>query len=283
MLTLVAKDGAITKGAPSKGFRANEDSQAILAERDAGPPSARTSSKGALIAESHAVFRLLGQGMSLEEAKEACLRGRSVLKNPARNTRARIWDAVNWRYFLWQPPRWVLEDLKRAALDSSKPNERFKELAYLHYARRDRLTFDFVTQYLFQNWQAGARTVRRDEVWRFALEAYAEAAARFRESTRKKIAGNMLSALRDFAVLRGIQRKTIQQPHLDHVTALHLCRLLYEEGCRGNALIEASDWRLFLLVPHDVTSVLGALAKRGALRFEKAGRTVILELLEGGA
>jgi len=229
------------------------------------------------------VFRLLGQGMTLATVKEACLRG-NILKNSARNTRGRIWDAINWRFFSWQPPSWVLEDLQTAALDSPHRSERFKELAYLHYARRDRLTFAFVTERLFESWHARVHAVRRDEVWRFAVETFGfEAVGRFRESTRKKIASNLLSALRDFGILSGARHKTIQPPHLDPAVALHLCRLLYEEGYRGRPLIEAFDWRLFLLMPHDVTSVLGALAKRGSLRFEQAGRTVILELEEGGA
>jgi hypothetical protein len=277
-----AKDDARALSASLRGFPPEDDAKATLMERDTGPLSARTSSKGALIAETQAVFRLLGRGMSLIAAKEACLEGGNVLKNPARHTRARIWDAINWRFFSWQPPIWVLEDLQTAALDAAKPNEHFKELVYTHYARRDRLTFDFVTERLFSNWRVGIRVVRREEVWRFAVETYGpQATGKFRESTRKKIAGNTLSALRDFGILSGVRRKTVQQPRLDAAVALHLCRLLYREGLRGKALIEASDWRLFLLETNDVTRVLGALSGRGALRFEQAGRTVIVELPQG--
>jgi len=266
---------------PKASLVANPEAAAIESSfkgRDLGAPSARTSSKGALIAETHAVFRALGQGMSVTVLKEACLRG-SVLRHSARHTRARIWDAINWRFFSSEPPAWILKDLREAALEVVRPSQRFTELVYVHYARRDRLTFDFVTERIFQGWRGGVRGVRREEVWRFAVEQYGdEIVGRFRESTQKKIVGNVLSALRDFGVLSGVQRKMIEQPRLDLAVALHLCRLLYEEGLRGRELTEALDWRLFLLAPDEVTRVLAALAGRGAIRFEQAGRTVILEL-----
>ena len=251
--------------------------------RDLGVPSARTSSKGALLSETMAVFRALAGGMSERAVKEKCLSG-VLLRNSARLTRARIWDAINWRFFSWSPPEWVLRDLKSAACESSGPSATFIGLVYLHYARRDRLTFDFVSERLFENWRGGRRAVRSEEVVRFAKEKYGPSAlGRLRESTRKKIAGNVLSALRDFGVLTGTARKKIEQPTLMSNAALHLCRLLYDEGLRGRQLTEASDWRLFLLTPEGITSILAALARQGAIRFEQAGRTVILELAEDEA
>ena len=80
---------------------------------------------------------------------------------------------------------------------------------------------------------------------RFAKQRYGPSAlVRLRESTRRKIAGNVLSALRNFGVLNGTARKKIEQPTLMSKAALDLCRLLYDKGLRGWRLTEASDWRL---------------------------------------
>ena len=98
------------------------------------------------------------------------------------------------------------------------------------------------------------------------------------ESTRKKLAGNVLSALRDFGVLSGVQRKVLQRPIVPPEVALHLCRLLHAEGLRGRSLLEAPDWRLFLWEPHDISMALAQLAQRGEIQFERSGRTVILEI-----
>ncbi len=246
--------------------------------RDAGAVSTRNTSKGALLAEAHAVFRALASGKGLNEVRTACLAGR-LLRQPARETRHRIWDALHWRYFAWGPPRWVLADLADAARGDGT-DRRFVGLAYLHYVRRDRLTFDFVTDRLWTKWKSKTLEVRRDDVLDFLAEYEARDAAvkKWRESTRKKLAGNVLSALRDFGLLTGVQRKSLQRPVAVPEVALHLGRLLDGEGLRGRALLEARDWRLFLWEQHDTSLALAQLAQRGEIRFERSGRTVVLEI-----
>jgi hypothetical protein len=256
------------------------------AGRDVGEVSARNSSKGALLIEAHRVFRAIADGTPERELRHLCLDTRRLLTQPARETRRRIWDSLHWRYFAWSPPRWILSDLAHAA--RRDPNDRcFRGLAYLHYARRDRLTFDFVTELLCRRWENKRADVRRDDVLDFLVEYESRdvTVKRWRESTRKKLAGNMLSALRDFGLLTGVQRKTLQRPVVAPEVTLHLCRLLHAQGLRGRSVLEASDWRLFLWEPHDTSSALAQLAQLGEIRFEKSGRTVVLEIsapAEGG-
>jgi hypothetical protein len=57
-----------------------------------------------------------------------------------------------------------------------------------------------------------------------------------------------------------------------------LCILL-SEGKRGRSLLEAPDWRLFLWSESQVVNALAILAQKGWIKFEKTGRTVILELI----
>lgn len=248
--------------------------------RDLGALSTRNSSKGALVAEAQAVFRAFDGGVPLEKLRQQCLRG-TILRQRARETRCRIWAAIHWRFFAWDPPKWVLTDLAEAAEDDFTA-PRFVGLVYLHFARRDRLTFEFVTTKLWEMWQDNTVWVRRDDVLDF-LAACADQHPKirsWRETTRKKLAGNVLTALRDFGLLKGVQRKVIQQPAVPPEVALHLCRLLYAEGLRGRAVLEARDWRLFLWGPHQAAEALSRLAQWGKLRFERSGRTVVLELPE---
>lgn len=42
-------------------------------------------------------------------------------------------------------------------------------------------------------------------------------------------------------------------------------------------MLEDPAWRLFMLGPQDVAATLAKLAQAGRIRFEKAGRTVVLE------
>jgi len=244
--------------------------------RDTGAVSTRNSSKGTLLPEAHAVFRRLGSGESLGELRAACLTGR-LLRHPARETRRGIWQALDWRYFAWNPPRWVLADLADSA-NGDVAARWFVGLAYVHYARRDRLTFDFVTTKLWSLWNNGTRDVRRSDVIDFLAENTKDASGRWRESTRVKVAGNVLSALRDFGLLSGVQRKFLQRPVVAPEVVLHLCRLLDAEGLRGRAVLEARDWRLFLWDVQDTSHALGRLAQRGEIRFERSGRTVVLDV-----
>lgn len=246
--------------------------------RDSGPLSSRNTSKGALLKEAHAVFRALTPHGSVEAIRRACLDG-GLLRQGTRETRRRVWEALHWRYFTWGPPPWVLADLAQAA-SGDAADHRFVGLAYLHYARRDRLTFDFVTDVLWTRWNRRAVDVRRDDVLDFLAdyETRDTAVKKWRESTRRKLAGNVLSTLRDFGLFTGVQRKSLQRPVAAPEVVLHLCRLLDAEGLRGRPLLEARDWRLFLWEPHDTSLALGQLAQRGEIRFERSGRTVVLEV-----
>jgi len=220
------------------------------------------------------VFQALALGKTLTAVREASFEGR-LLRQSAVETRRRIWKALYWRFFSWDPPTWVLADLEAAARDEST-TQRFVGLCYLHSARRDRLIFDFATTVMFDRWRETATEVNRQDVLDF-LARY-ESTRDWRESTRKKLAGNVLTVLRDFGLLTGVQRKFIQRPVVAPEVALHLSRLLDAEGLRGRALIEAPDWRLFLWGVHDTSQALAQLAQQGALRFERSGRTVVLEV-----
>jgi hypothetical protein len=157
-------------------------------------------------------------------------------------------------------------------------DRRFVGLAYIHYARRDCLTFDFVTDKLWSLWKGRVRDVRRSDVIDFLTDNGESTSVKWRQSTRMKLAGNVLSALRDFGLLTGVQRKRLQRPVVASEVVLHLCRLLDHEGLRGRGLLESRDWRFFLWDTEDTAQALSGLAQRGDIRFERSGRTVVLEV-----
>ncbi|MBI2837089.1 MAG: DUF1819 family protein [Acidobacteria bacterium] len=241
--------------------------------------SARNSSKGALVSEARAIFRAVADGFAIKDLRQACVAGH-LLRHPAMETRRHIWNSLRHRYLAWGPPVWVVADLADAASGESR-SRIFTGLAYLHYARRDRLTFDFVTEWLWGVWREKNLAVTRDDVLDFITEYEHRDAAvrRWRDSTRLKLAGNVLSALRDFGLFTGVQRKVLQRPQVPLEVVLHLCRLLDAEGLRGRSLLDAVDWRLFLFEAHDVSQALAQLAQRRDIHFEKSGRTTVLDLV----
>jgi hypothetical protein len=244
--------------------------------RDIGPYSARNSSKGALIDEARRVLAALATGQSVETVREEVFRG-TLLTQRSRENRERIWTSIQQRYLTPTMP-WLTAQLGN--LCKSGPHSReFVSLLYLLYALRDRLTFDFVTNTLSAKEHECRPVVSRNDV----LDLLNQAAGsqpqieRWTESTRIKLAGSILTALRDFGVLEGQQKKVLVRPVLPLSTAESLLRVLITEGCRGRHVLQDSAWRLFLLSDSDVASALAKLAQQGTIRFEKAGSTVVLE------
>jgi len=243
--------------------------------RDTGPYSARNSSKGALIPEAGRVIEGLRSGLSLDELRAMALEG-DLFPQRARATRKRIWVLLHYRYL--SQPDWVLSALQ-SAYDEGAHSQEFVSLLYLHYALRDRLTHDFVTQILWDRWANQQLSVSREDLL-FLLDQTSEAQPqiqRWTESTRIKLAGSILTALRDFGVLKGRQKKTLVQPTLPLSTAEHFLRILTAEGLRGSEVLRDSSWRLFFCEENDVAHMLSQLAQERRIHFERVGSTVVLD------
>ena len=247
--------------------------------RDCGGYSSRNTSKGALIKEAATLFSAARQhGVGADNLREMALRGQ-MFPSTSYENRQRIWDNLHYRYFA--PGLTLITQGLAAAAQSGANSPEFVSLAHLYFALRDRLTFDFVTILVWERWLARSLTISSADVVGFLEQAASQhpAVSKWSESTRTKLASSILAALRDFGLLRGIYAKQIQRPVVAPETVFHLLCILLAEGCHGRAVIEAPDWRLFLWSEDDAAKALAELAQRRWIRFERGGRTVILELI----
>jgi hypothetical protein len=245
--------------------------------RDNSPFSARNSSKGALIKEIYSVFQALSNGLPVEDLRQKILEGRLILHS-SYETRRSIWNHINRRYFTFDS-EWIVQSLAEASGEGMN-SPSFLSLAYLYYVLRDRLTFEFVVGPLWDRWKKQTVTIDRADFLSFLGRESVDNSIidRWFDSTKKKLASNTLSALRDFGLLKGVRRKKIQRPTIAPETAFHLLSILMAEGLRGQSIIDAPDWRMFLWSEVDIAHALNDMSFRRWTRFEKAGRTVILEL-----
>lgn len=247
--------------------------------RDVAGFSSRNTSKGALLNESFAVFKLLGErDCSIPEVRHLALRGQMFPRASFEN-RQRIWDSLHHRY-LAPDVKWIFKSLA-AATTAGVGSPDFVSLAFLHFALRDHLTFSLVTKLFWERWCARSLTISVSDVLEF-LEREASdnlAVKKWSPSTRTKLAQSILAALRDFGVLRGIYNKQLQRPQVSSETVFQLLCVLLAEGNHGRAVVEAPDWHLFLWSEDDAAKALADLAQRRWIRFERGGRTVILELI----
>ena len=244
--------------------------------RDTGPYSTRNTGKGALITEAGQVFIELAGGKPLDQVRDEVQSG-ALLPQRSHNSRRGIWKLIHYRYFTHNI-NWIITKFSEA-LEKGSHSREFISLAYLHYALRDRLTFDFVTEALWHKGYQKRPLVLRNDVLDLLDQKGTDhpEIQRWTETSRVKLAGSILTALRDFGLLEGIQKKFLVRPSIPLSTAEHLLRILTTEGHCGRDIVEDPTWRLFMLTEQDVAATLAKLSRESNIHFEKVGMTVVLQ------
>jgi len=222
--------------------------------RATGPYLPTAASKNGLIAETRLFLQAYSTSHSIQQARDDLIN--SLLQQRSRTTRAVVTRNILSRLTRWNPPAWVLDDLVLAS--QQEDLSRLRSLLLLHHARQETLLYDVVQQLIVPRWQGGELQVGRDD----ALAFLSEAATRQPEvgswsyETRIKIAGNLLTTLRDYGLLSGKQTKRIVEPAVDQQAVGHLIRLLEEEGIPEVRIAEHSDWRIWLILSDRVRPYL---------------------------
>jgi hypothetical protein len=182
-----------------------------------------------------------------------------ALPQRSRETRRTIVTIIKARLTRWDPPDWVLSEL--ATFANSHDTDALKCALLLHAARQDALLYDVVLKVVAPRWAEHVPEVSRADVQRFldtAEPSHPEIAGWSRE-TREKLAGNLLSILRDYGLLVGTATKRIVEPIVPSAVVAHLARLLLAEGLTAEELPLHPDWRLWLWEPARVARALAAL------------------------
>lgn len=246
--------------------------------KDNGALAGRYRTYGALLKETFRIFNNISPEYSDSQIKSYIIDNNGLNKKTYA-TREKVWNLVYYRY-LSRSPQWVRKSLINAAKKGVDDPE-FLSLFYLYYCLRDKLTFEFVTGPLFNKWQDHVTFVDKNDFLSFLNDHTTESPQikEWSERTRKNLANNTISALRAFGLLSGKQKKYIQHPTVAPETVYQLLCILKAEGKEGNSIINAPDWRLFLWNHPEVINALNDLAQRRWIRFEKSGKTVILEMI----
>jgi hypothetical protein len=237
--------------------------------------STRYTKQGALVQETRRILQELCTGVTLREVRDNVLGG-SVIPQKSRNTRRHIWSAFTYR-FLTDSPRWVINDLISAASDQD--GKKLLSLNYLYFCLRDQLTFDFVTNVIWPNRATPNFLLSRHDVLSF-LDVASETqphVKRWSTSTRSKLASMVLSALRDFQVLEGSQRKRVSIPALPPSTVVHLMRILYCSGLKRDEVFDAPHWQLFLRSQDSILDLLRTDPDTWGIKFERIGGSIVFE------
>ncbi len=212
--------------------------------RATGPYSAALASKAGLVPETRLYLAVIGDLRDPTATRRVLVDER--LPQRSRETRSKIAEFIQRRLVRWNPPPWVLEDLIAFAADSGTAS--LESALLLHVARQDVMLYEFVQSVIVPRWYAGDTTLLRSDAQRFLDDAALEhpEVTGWSHATRRRVAGGMLSTLRDYGLLRGSVARQIVEPVVPAALAEHLARLLMAEGVQAEATAEHPDWRLWL-------------------------------------
>ena len=189
-----------------------------------------------------------------------------TLLQRSRETRKLVVKVIQRRLTSWNPPAWVSSDLIEFAQDTFNPS--LQTALLLHVVRQDALLYDVVQTAIVPRWLAGDHILIRADVQRFldlAAPDHPEVET-WSHTTREKLAGNVLSILRDYTLLRGKEKKQIVEPIVPAPVATHLVRLLRAEGVADDAIPDHPDWRIWLWDAQRARDALRRLAALEAAR-----------------
>jgi hypothetical protein len=221
---------------------------------------ATLAGKATLLEESRVLLETYVQSGDAQAACKALVDG--GLPQRSRETRASIVGVLRERFFRWQPPAWVLNDLAAFARITNSPV--FPLTVLLHIARQDALLYDFVQQVIVPRWYAGTPHMIRSDVQEFldAAEEEQPQVQNWSYTTRERLSRGVLTVLRDCTLLKGEVKKQIVLPLVPEAAAHHLLRLLLAEGVAPEEVARHPDWRLWLWEPDQAQKTLDRYLKQ---------------------
>lgn len=153
------------------------------------------------------------------------------------------------------------------------PAASFDRILYFHAARADSLLYDTVTRLLLPMQTRGLTNVDVSDIYRAVRKWVMEgkATSQWSESTTLRVCRGLLSALRDFGVLRGAVQKRISTPYLAVEAFAYVAFYLKQHQPSGAKLLELPDWKLFLLSSDGVERLLFEAHQHDLLEYHAAG------------
>lgn len=238
--------------------------------------SSFTIIKGSLINETYAVFR----GWDFDASKAENLH-RVREENPigarSKNWARNIAWVLNRRFDPAGRDRTLVE-LAKAGMDQDS----WKPILLFHMTRDEFLLRDFLVNWLYDQFTQGAFRLSTVDVFTY-LQALSkkkgiEWSGRWSEKTTARVASGLLKIATDFGLLKGAIHREFNSYHLPETSFLYLLQAIAETESNARRIVDARDWRLFLLDPTDVERELLRLHQFRKLDYQAAGSLAQLKL-----
>lgn len=238
--------------------------------------SSFTIIKGSLINETYAVFR----GWDFDVSKSENLH-RVREENPI-GARSKNWArdiawVLNRRFDPAGRDRTLVE-LAKAGMDQDS----WKPILLFHMTRDEFLLRDFLVNWLYDQFAQGAFCLSTADAVTYlqtlSKKKGIEWSGQWSEKTAARVASGLLKIATDFGLLKGAIRREFNSYHLPETSFLYLLQAIAETESNARRIVDARDWRLFLLDPADVERELLRLHQFRKLDYQAAGSLAQLKL-----
>lgn len=238
--------------------------------------SSFTIVKGSLIDETYAVFQDWDFGVS---KRENLLRAReeNAMGATSANWGLNVAKVLNRRFDPAGRDRTLVE-LAKSGCDP----EVWKPLLLYHMTRDEFLVRDFLISWLYPQFTAGAYRLRAEDVFPYLQSLTKKKgiqwSGHWSESTLNRVACGLLRTAVDFGLLKGIQAREFASYHLPEQSFLYLLHAMMDREANARRVIDAEDWRMYLMDAADVEREVLRLHQFRKLHYEVAGSLAQLKL-----
>jgi hypothetical protein len=236
--------------------------------------SSFTIVKGSLIDETYTVFR----GWDFDRDVDANLRRVSARNIIGARSASWLRDVHKVLHRRFDPPGRDRPLVELAQGGCSL--EIWKPLLLWHMTRDELLLRDFLTEWLYEEWSAGALRLQSRDLHPYLhrLVERGLVEAPWSDSTLERVANSLLRIATDFGLLEGKQTRRFTSYRLPDDSFLYLLHAIRAEAGGARETITSTDWRMFRLDAEAVERELLRLHQFRRLRYDAAGSIVRLTL-----
>ena len=158
--------------------------------------------------------------------------------------------------------------------------EVWKPILLWHMTRDEFLLRDFLIRWLYPTFVEGVYRLKLDDVLPYlqTLEKQGRTSKPWANKTRHRVASGLLGICVDFGLLVGRTAKEFGRFHLPEESFVYLLHAMAESEPNARHIIDAEDWRMFLMDATDVEREILRLHQFRRVYYETAGSLAQLKL-----
>ncbi|MBN1236636.1 MAG: DUF1819 family protein [Methanotrichaceae archaeon] len=199
-------------------------------------------------------------------------RQNNILGKASRSRVEDILKVFKQRYLVEEHVTKALVSLVKARC----PADSLNQILYFHAARSDPLIHDFVIEVLWPRYQKGRQDiiVRDAEDWIREKISKGVMTSPWSKNTIMRSAGGLMSTLRDFGILQGLNNKSLIPAYLPVDAFSYIAFYLSKLQPSGKRLLESKEWQLFFLGTDAVERLFMEAHQQHFLDYNAAGSVI---------